>query len=141
MRRRDLIATGTFLAAASAAGAATASETPTPGGGMINLVALGLPVISGGRVRNYVFLRIRLYLGAGHTPEALRPKEPFFRDALVRAAHRTPFTIANDWTALNASAISAVLMRTAQTLAGSGAVTRVEILSQTPRRRTLAPRS
>lgn len=102
----------------------------------MNLTALGLPVISGGRVRNYIFLSIRLHLGVGHAPESVRPKEPFFRDALVRAAHRTPFTVADDWTLLNAPAISALLMRLAPTLAGRGVVTRVEVVSQAPRRRT-----
>lgn len=106
---------------------------------MMNLTALGLPVISGGRVRNYVFLRIRLHLGAGHAPESVRPKEPFFRDALVRAAHRTPFTLADDWTQLNGPAITAFLMRLAPTLAGPGVVTSVEMVSQVPRRRTGVP--
>lgn len=137
MRRRDLIAAGTLIAATTASGGALASEEkPAAAGGVMNLAPLGLPVIAGGRVRNYVFLQIRLHLGAGHPPESVRPTEPFFRDHLVRAAHRTPFTVAADWTVLNSTAITALLMRAAPTLAGRGVVTRAEIVSQVARRRT-----
>lgn len=134
MRRRDLIAAGTLAIAGAAAGPAAASDSPTAGG-VLNLTPVALPVIAGGRLRNYVFLRIRLHLGAGHPPESVRPKEPFFRDALVKAGHRTPFTVADDWTVLNGAAISATLMRAAPALAGRGVVTRVEVISQSPRRR------
>lgn len=137
MRRRSLLAAAT-LALGSAAGRAAASDAPAAAGSM-NLTPVGLPVIAGGRIRNYVFLQIKLHLAAGHAPESLRPKEPFFRDALVRAAHRTPFTVEGDWTRLNDRAIAAVLMRLAPGFAGRGVVTRAEIVSQAPRRRTGIP--
>jgi hypothetical protein len=66
----------------------------------------------------------------------MRAKEAFLRDALVRAGHRTPFVVADDWTRIDATALSASLMRSATTIAGRGAVTRVEVVSQAPRRRT-----
>lgn len=66
----------------------------------------------------------------------MRAKEAFLRDALVRAAHRTPFVVADDWTRIDGAAVSASLMRSAATIAGRGSVTRVEIVSQVPRRRT-----
>ena len=66
----------------------------------------------------------------------MRTKEAFLRDALVRAGHRTPFTVAGDWTVIDTAALSASLMRSAATIAGRGSVTRVEIVSQAPRRRT-----
>ncbi len=134
MRRRDLIAAPAVLAA-SAAGPAMASDDP-PSGGSLNVSGVGLPVIVGGRLRNYVFVSLRLHLGGSATPESMRLKEPFLRDALVRAGHRTPFVIENDWTRLDAAALSASLMRAAATIAGRGAVTRVEVVSQAPRRRT-----
>lgn len=140
MRRRTLITAGTVAALTGAASNASAQshgggDSPAPS---LNVSGVGLPVIAGGRLRNYVFVTLRLHLGAHATPEALRHKEAFFRDALVRAGHRTPFVLANDWTRLDANALSASLMRSAVAIAGRGAVTRVEVVSQAPRRQISA---
>ena len=97
---------------------------------------VGLPIIAGGRLRNYVFVSLRLHLGGSATPETMRAKEAYLRDALVRAGHRTPFVVADDWTRIDPVALSASLIRSAATIAGRGSVTRVEIVSQAPRRRT-----
>lgn len=143
MRRRTLIAAGTAAALTGAAGHANAQShgsggaTSTPS---MNINGVGLPVITDGRLRNYVFVTLRLHLGAGHTPESLRQKEAFFRDALVKAGHRTPFVVANDWTRLDAAALSASLVRSANAIAGRGAVVRVEVVSQAPRRQVSARR-
>lgn len=126
MRRRDLISL-TVLPADNGGGQSA--------GEVLNMAGVGLPVIAGGRIRNYVFVMLRLNLGGGATAQTLRLKEPYLRDALVRAAHRTPFLNAADWNLLDGAALSASLMRSATTIVGRGQVTRVEILSQTPRRR------
>ena len=138
MRRRDLIAASAVLPVAVAT-AASAEEKPA-GGGVLAIAGVGLPVISGGRIRNYIFVSLRLHLGGSVTPEAIRPKEAFFRDALVRAAHRTPFVVPNDWTVIDGAAVSASLMRSAVSIAGRGAITRVEIVSQAPRTRSVTQR-
>ena len=135
MRRRDLFTVGSLALVASAT-AAAASETAEAGDPAYNIAGVGLPVIVDGRIRNYVFVSVRLYLGGGQTPQTIRAKDPFFRDALVKAAHATPFTVADDWTVLNAEAISATLVRAATAICGAGSVTRVEVTLQTPRRRT-----
>lgn len=137
MRRRDLIAAGAVAAASTVAGAAHAGgPTAAPAGAVLNIPGMGLPVIVDGRLRNYVFVSVRLHLGAGKTPEFMRTKEPFIRDALVKAAHRTPFSIADDWTRLNETALAASLQAAATAISGRGSVTRVEVTSQAPRRRT-----
>ncbi len=136
MRRRDLIAASAVLPVVAATTPAAASEKSSQSGAVLNISGVGLPVIAEGRIRNYVFVSLRLHLGGGTTPDSVRPKEAYLRDALVRAGHRTPFTVANDWTRLDAAALSASLMRSATTIIGRGAVTRVEILAQVPRRRT-----
>src|SRR5690606_8733988 len=100
MRRRDLIAASAALPGFAATPAA-ASDAPARSGGRLDISGLGLPVIASGRLRNYVFVGLRLHLGASATPETLRPKEPYLRDALVRAAHRTPFLLEDDWTRLD----------------------------------------
>ncbi len=133
MRRRDLIASVPALAVAAPAlaGPDTApAEAPS-----LNIAGVGLPIIVEGRVRNYIFVTVRLTLGNA-TPEALRLKEPYFRDALVKAAHRTPFVVPNDWTVIDARAVSAALMRMAPTIAGRGAITGAQVVLQAPRRRT-----
>lgn len=134
MRRRDLIALSAALPALSAAESALAGDE-RPAGVSLSISGVGLPVIAGGRIRNYVFVSLRLHLGGSATPENMRPKEAFFRDALVRAGYRTPFLVADDWTRLDEAALSASLMRSAAAIAGRGAITRVEIISQAPRRR------
>lgn len=135
MRRRDLIAASAALAPVLAGPA----RADAPAGGSLGIAGVGLPIISGGRIRNYVFVSLRLHLGAGATPESMRPKEAYLRDALVRAGHRTPFVVPNDWTRVDTAALSASLMRAAARIAGPGKVTRVEIVSQAPRRRTGVP--
>ncbi len=135
MLRRDLIAASVALPSVAAATMVRADDAPSSAAS-VGIAGVGLPVISGGRIRNYVFVSLRLHLGGGATPESMRLKEPFLRDALVRAGHRTPFVVENDWTLIDGAALSASLMRSAATIAGRGAVTRVEIISQAPRRRT-----
>lgn len=133
MRRRELIAVSAALSAGVLP--ARAEDAPT-GGQSLSMPGVGLPVITGGRLRNYIFVSLRLHLGGSATPETMRAKEAFLRDALVRAGHRTPFNVADDWTRIDAAALSASLMRSAAAIAGRGSVTRVEVVSQAPRRRT-----
>lgn len=135
MRRRDLIAASAALPVLAARNSALASDRPAPGGASISMPGVGLPVIVGGRLRNYVFVSLRLHLGGSATPESMRSKEAFLRDALVRAGHRTPFIVPDDWTRINEAALSASLLRAAVPIAGRGSITRVEVVSQAPRRR------
>lgn len=135
MDRRTLIAGSLALTAAAqpAAAGPTGGQAAAPA---LNISGVGLPVIEGGRIRNYVFVSLRLHLGANKTPEQMRPKEAYFRDALVKAAHRTPFLVPGDWTRLDGAALQRSLLASATQIAGRGAVTRIEIISQAPRRRT-----
>lgn len=136
MRRRDLISAAAVLPAVAVASTAAASDAPASGGATLNISGVGLPVIAGGRLRNYVFVSMRLHLGGAATVEAMRGKEAYLRDALVRAGHRTPFIVPNDWTRIDTNLMSASLMRSAASIAGRGSITRVEIISQSPRWRT-----
>ena len=137
MRRRDIFALGTLALAGTVASTASASDAPSGATTVTsNIAGVGLPIISGGRIRNYVFVTVSLTLGAGFTPEQMRLKEPYFRDALVRAAHRTPFVLADDWTQVDAPALCAAMMRIAPSIAGPGGITSVQVALQAPRRRT-----
>lgn len=142
MDRRALIAAGTAaLAAAAARPAAAGSGKTEAAPAALSIPGVGLPVIVDGRLRNYVFVSLRLQLGAGKTAEQMRFKEAFFRDALVKAAHRTPFTVPGDWTRLDEGRMSAALVSAANAISGRGSVARVEIVAQSPRRRSGMPTS
>ncbi|CAN5210315.1 hypothetical protein BH10PSE2_BH10PSE2_25960 [soil metagenome] len=139
MRRRDLIAAGTALAIAVPAGKALAGEPETGAaveGPAMNIAGVGLPVIVDGRIKNYVFVTVKLHLGGEATAQNQKPKDPFYRDALVRAGHLAPFTVPDDWTRLSEEKINAAVMAIANVVSGRGSVIRSEVLIQTPRRRT-----
>lgn len=126
-----------MVTAAPSAVLASTSES-TSGTPPLAIAGVGLPIIVGGRIRNYIFVSLRLHLGRGQSAERMRAKEPYLRDALTRAAYRTPFTVADDWDVIDVAALSASLIRASTALLGRGAITRVEVFSQTPRRRTRA---
>ena len=136
MDRRTLIAGSLALTASAPPAAASGPTGGQAAAPALNISGVGLPVIEGGRIRNYVFVSLRLHLGASKTPEQMRPKEAYFRDALVKAAHRTPFLVPGDWTRLDSAALQRSLLASANQIAGRGSVTRIEIISQAPRRRT-----
>lgn len=135
MNRRALILAVAGAALSGRAFASPSAETPDQPASF-NLTGVGLPIIVGGRVRNYIFVVLKLHLGEGHALDAVKAKEPYLRDALVRVGHRTPFVLADDWNQVDAQALSASLIRSADTLIGKGAIARVEIVSQAARRRT-----
>ena len=139
MDRRTLISAGAVALASTATSAAASSRESSAAPPALSIAGLGLPVIEDGRLRNYVFVSLRLVLGGGKTVEQMRPKEAFFRDALVKAAHRTPFTVPGDWTRLDERALSAAVMSAANAISGRGSVARVEVVAQNPRRRTGMP--
>ena len=124
------------LASALALGGAPvrAADTGKPAVNRVDLNKVGLPVVWRGRLVNYVFVTVRLRLAPGRDGEALRAKEPYFRDALVRLGHRTPFGDGPDLSHVDERAIDAAMLREAQRVAGPGAIVGVEVLNQQPRR-------
>lgn len=123
------------------AGAAQASDPPPKKDGKgdvgqyVDLQPVGLPIVSERRLVNYVFVNIRINLTNGANAARLREKEPFFRDALVRAGHRTPFTNAADLSTVDLPRLTAALNREAAAIAGPGQIRSIEVTSQRPRRR------
>lgn len=133
MDRRALLTAGALVAVATRAHAAEEEEPSGPG--HYDLTVVGLPVIETNRIRNYIFVRLRLHVAAGHDPMSLRGKDPHIRDSLVRMAHRSPFTVAGERNRLNAGAMAGHVMATAMRVCGRGVVTRVEVIGQQPQRR------
>ena len=125
------------------AGQAVASEPAKPkasDGQYVDLAPVALPIVVEGQLINYVFVSARLQLTPSADAAKLRAKEPFFRDALVRAGHKTPFTNPNDYTVVDVSRLQAVLLRDATAIAGGKGVKAVVVLSQTPKRRLGLPK-
>lgn len=114
---------------------------PKDVGQYVDLLPVALPIVADGRLVNYVFVYVRINLTPRAIPNQLRLKEPHFRDALVRAGHRTPFTLASDYSKIDAAKLSAAMMREGAAIAGPGQIKSVVVTSQQPRRRVATPRS
>lgn len=138
-RRALLIA----LPAALLAGAAKAAEKkgkekdPKEGVGQyVDLAPVALPITaSNGELVNYVFVSVRLVLNATANAMAWRAKEPYLRDALVRAAHKTPFT-GKSYTTIDEGRLKVALTQAAGTVGSPKDVKGVTILMQAPKRST-----
>jgi flagellar basal body-associated protein FliL len=143
MDRRTLFAaTLAALMAASPLLASEAKEEKKEGkegkgdvGQYVDLQPVGLPIVSKGQLVNYVFVYVRINLANSANVSKLREKEPLFRDALVRAGHRTPFTLESDLGKIDAPRLVATLSREANRIAGAGQIRSVVVTSQEPRRR------
>ena len=123
MRRRALLFT---LPIATLAGAAAAQTKVA--GQYVDLSPVALPIVVDGRLINYVFVYVRINLTASADMPRLRDGEPYFRDALVRIGHRTPFTRYDDYTRLDEARMKAALFQAATAIAGPDAIASIEIM-------------
>lgn len=138
---RTLIAVGAALALLSSPALGAEKEKAGAGtvGQYVELQPVGLPIVVDGVLVNYVFVQIRLVLTLSADVAKLRAKEPFFRDALVRAGHRAPFTLKSDYSKIDAPRLIATLTRDVNAIAGPGQVKQVVLTSEKPRRRLGRP--
>jgi hypothetical protein len=119
------------LAAALASPAlAAAPPPPTP---TVLMDPVAMPIVVDGKLVNYVFVTIRLRLSPNADPIKLRAMEPYFRDALVRAGHRTPFVRPDNYTTLDDVRLKAALLREAAAIAGPGMVASAQIIREQPK--------
>jgi hypothetical protein len=140
MRRLLILATSLALLAGGTT-AAEKEKAPAVVGLYVDLQPVALPIVVSGQLVNYVFVYVRINLANGIDPAKLRDKEPFFRDALVRESHRTPFVLPNDWQKIDERKLSAAMMRDMPAIAGPGAVTSVVVTSQAPQKQVMPPRA
>ncbi len=108
-----------------AAGAAAQEKVA---GQYVDLAPVAMPVVVDRRLINYVFVYVRINLTPGANMPLLRDKEPYFRDALIKLGHRTPFTSYDDYTRLDEARLKAALFQAAAAIAGPGAIASIEIL-------------
>lgn len=140
MFRRSLIAAASVLLLAGSAHASAPEKAEKPAAQFVDLAAVALPIIVDGRLVNYVFASVRINLSNSANAQKLREKEPFFRDALIRAAHRTPFVSDRDYISVDEAKLKAALLRDARAIAGPRDIVSVTITKQAPKRRTGVPR-
>jgi hypothetical protein len=141
IRLAHIAALATLAAAAPAHSAGGGKDAKGDVGQYVDLQPVGLPILSKGRLVNYVFVYVRINLTSAANVSKLREKEPFFRDALVRAGHRTPFSHASDLSQVDVARLTATLSRDAAAIAGPGQIRSVVVTSQAPRRRMTVPRA
>ena len=134
MHRRAFIACLPLMLIAGAAAA------ETPAGQFVDLAPVAMPGVAGGRLVNYVFVYIRIHLTPGANLAQWRDREPYFRDALVKLGHRTPFSIPGDYTRIDEARLKAALFQAASAITGPGQVASIEIMpGGGPMRRTGLP--
>lgn len=142
MLRRLVIAALPLILLATAPAAA---EEKAPGkqqvGQYVDLQPVALPIVVDGQLVNYVFVSVRLNLASGVDTSRWRAKEPFFRDALVRAGAETPFTAGKDYDKIDVAKMTASLMKAATAIAGPNVVRSVTVTSQVPSRRARRPQA
>jgi hypothetical protein len=138
IRRRLISALPLLLLAAPAAARAEGAAKKDPGQ-VVDLLPVGMPIVVGGELVNYVFVTVRLLLTPSADAMRWRAKEPYFRDALVRIGHETPFVLPSDYDKIDTAKLCAALLRQAQAIAGPGVVRGVVVLSQTPSHRARTP--
>jgi flagellar basal body-associated protein FliL len=128
---------GAPRASLASSGAAPAEQST---GQYVDLASVALPIVYEGRLLNYVFATVRINLAKNADVTALREREPYFRDALIRLAHRRPFTRLDDFTALDEAALRAAFAIEAARIAGPGKVTGIQVTNQAPKLRAGLPR-
>lgn len=141
MFRRLLIVLAPLVILGQAAHASESKKAPkTDVGQYVELQPLAMPIVVRGELVNYVFVYVRLNLASSANAMRLREMEPYFRDALVRAGHRTPFVIPTNYQKVDEARLTAAMMREAAAIAGPGQVKSVVVTSQTPSRSVPQPR-
>lgn len=137
MIRRTLIVAviAAFASSASAAEEKKEGEGKGDVGQYVDIQPVGLPIVHQGQLVNYIFVSVRINLTSSANAAKLREKEPYFRDALVRAGHRTPFTDPKNLSQVNVPMLTATMAKEATRIAGPGQVLSVAVTQQAPRRR------
>ena len=140
VRRRLILTLSAVLLAAPAVARSEGAAKKDPGQ-VVDLLPMALPVVVDGQLVNYVFVTVRLVLTPAADAARWRAKEPYFRDALVRAGHETPFVVPGQYEKIDVDKLAAALMRDAQAITGPGVIKGVVVMSQVPGHRARPPQA
>jgi hypothetical protein len=145
MLKRALIAIALLSLVPPARAEDKAGEKPNtlvaPSGQYLDLAMMALPIVINRKVVNYAFIHARINFSQSVDASKLREKEPFFRDAMVRSASRTPLNQPNDTLQVDEARFKAALMAVATSVAGPGAIKSVTLTSQSPLRHVRPPKT
>lgn len=111
------------------------AEGPTEADLRLDLSGIGLPVLQDGRVMNYVFVRVRINFNPGISRPDIEAGEPFVREAMLRAAYRSPLNTGTDLMALDPKKLEAQTLGAARAVYGAPRIRSVEIRDQKPQKR------
>lgn len=105
---------------------------------MMETPNIAVPIVRQGRLRNYVYVTVRITAAPGSDAIAMRDKGHFLRDALLRAVHRQDLAAPERDDQLNVALANEVFARVAREVLGANAVGSVQSMYLTSLRR--APR-
>jgi hypothetical protein len=131
MIRAFVIALALSCGAAPSAGAAGPAPVNSESARAIDVLNLITPVVSNGKLSDYLFLSVRIQLADGVDVWKARDKGHFLRDALLKASHKERLTQVSNPAAIDEAAAQAVIGRTANAVLGANAVKSIEILGVT----------
>lgn len=124
-----LIAAFIATPALAVEGAATIKIDPS-----IPLAPVAVPITENGKLVNYVFLSIKIMLSPKADLLRLVGQEPYYRDALVRAAHRQNLGVAGDPNRVDEALVKAVLKREAASFMDARMIASIQIVRQDPKK-------
>jgi len=105
----------------------------------LDLSMVGVPILSKGRLVNYVLVKVSLTLRAGVDVSHLSEKEPYFREALARLGYRAALNPPTSLNRVDPQVVRAKLLPLCQAIAGPDVVTGVEVKFQEPQKRIEEP--
>lgn len=146
VRRRALLIAPLALLAATPAWARSDKKSDkkkdgeaAPPDPSVKIQPFAVPIIEKGKLVNYVFVNLTLKMAHDVPVTVMAEKEPLLRDAIVRAAHRTPFTRSDTYNEVDSAKLQAAVLREAAVLVGKGKIASVEITKQIPRKQAPHP--
>ena len=119
----------TLLAGHGAAHAQPAANAEADSARTMDAAYIAVPVVREGRLVNYLFVSVRIDIAPNVDLWRTRERAHFLRDALLRAAHRTPLADAAHADQLHRPAALAAFRAAAQQALGAGAVRGVTIVA------------
>mgnify|MGYP000459262076 CR=1 FL=1 len=100
----------------------------------VQLGAVAIPVIVDGQIVNYLYLNVKVNLTNPVSESVLRAREPYFRDALIRAAYKTSFAQPGHPTELDEPKFKAAMMIAFTQVAGPNSIKSIDVAPKTPRK-------
>jgi hypothetical protein len=113
-------------------------EAPAPDP-IVKMLPFAAPIVEDGKLVNYIFLNLSLKMAEGVPVTVMEGQEPILRDAVIRAAYRTPFNKAGSYNEVDAIRLKSVVLGEASRLIGKGKIASVEITKQIARKQLPPP--